>query len=99
MSPSKPCEPLRAESAQTENALAGSAAFSFYVEHAPSYGQAFGTLGAVMLLLTWLFLSAFSVLFGAELNAELERQTTRDTTAGADLPAGQRGAAAADATP
>jgi membrane protein len=79
--------------------LAGSAAFSFYVEHAPSYGQAFGTLGAVMLLLTWLFLSAFSVLFGAELNAELERQTTRDTTAGADLPAGQRGAAAADATP
>jgi membrane protein len=78
--------------------LAGSAAFSFYVEHAPSYGHTFGTLGAVMLLLMWLFLSAFAVLFGAELNAELERQTTHDTTVGADLPAGKRGAAAADAT-
>lgn len=78
--------------------LAGSAAFSFYVEHAPSYGQTFGTLGGVMLLLTWLFLSAFAVLLGAEVNAELERHTTRDTTEGADLPAGQRGAAAADAT-
>jgi membrane protein len=62
------------------------------------YGRTFGTLGAVMLLLTWLFLSAFAVLLGAELNAELERQTTRDTTEGADLPAGRRGAAAADAT-
>jgi membrane protein len=51
-----------------------------------------------MLLLTWLFLSAFAVLLGAELNAELERHTTRDTTEGADLPEGQRGAAAADAT-
>src|ERR1700712_3050402 len=78
--------------------LTGSAAFSFYVEHANSYGRTFGTLGAVMLLLTWLFLSAFAVLLGAELNAELERQTTRDTTEGADLPKGQRGAAAADAT-
>ena len=78
--------------------LSGSAAFSFYVEHAPSYGQTFGTLGAVMLLLTWLFLSAFAVLLGAELNAELERHTTLDTTDGADRPIGQRGAAAADTT-
>lgn len=74
------------------------AGHTFYVEHAPSYGQTFGTLGAVMLLLMWLFLSAFAVLFGAELNAELERQTTHDTTVGAELPVGQRGAAAADGT-
>lgn len=78
--------------------LAGSAGFSFYVERIGSYNHTFGTLGAVMLLLTWLFLSAFVVLLGAELNAELERQTTRDTTEGVDRPAGQRGATAADTT-
>ncbi|MER2269113.1 YihY/virulence factor BrkB family protein [Methylobacterium oxalidis] len=78
--------------------LSGSAAFSFYVERIASYNQTFGTLGAVMLLLTWLFLSAFSVLLGAELNAELERQTTSDTTEGVDRPQGRRGAAVADTT-
>ncbi|WP_018261142.1 YihY/virulence factor BrkB family protein [Methylobacterium sp. WSM2598] len=78
--------------------LAGSAGFSFYVERVGSYNHAFGTLGAVMLLLTWLFLSAFVVLLGAELNAELERQTTRDTTEGVERPEGQRGATAADTT-
>lgn len=78
--------------------LAGSAGFSFYVERVGSYNHAFGTLGAVMLLLTWLFLSAFVVLLGAKLNAELERQTTRDTTEGAERPEGQRGATAADTT-
>ena len=78
--------------------LSGSVAFSFYAGQVTSYGQTFGMLGAVMLLLTWLFLSAFSVLLGAELNAELERHTTLDTTEGADRPKGQRGAAAADAT-
>ncbi|GJD64686.1 YihY/virulence factor BrkB family protein [Methylobacterium frigidaeris] len=79
--------------------LAGSTGFSLYVERVGSYNHAFGTLGAVMLLLTWLFMSAFVVLLGAELNAELERQTTRDTTEGAERPEGQRGATVADTTP
>jgi len=49
-----------------------------------------------VLVLAWFLLSAFSVLLGAEVNAELERQTRRDTTSGAEKPAGARGATAAD---
>ena len=48
------------------------------------------------MLLTWLWLTAYVYLFGAELNSELERQTARDTTTGADKPMGRRGAVAAD---
>ena len=44
----------------------------------------------------WLYVSAFVVLLGAELNAELEHQTARDTTTGRPRPMGQRGAWAAD---
>jgi membrane protein len=47
-------------------------------------------------LLFWLFLSAFAVLLGAELNAELELQTKRDTTVGPPRPLGERGAYVAD---
>jgi membrane protein len=47
-------------------------------------------------LLFWLFLSAFAVLLGAELNAELELQTRRDTTVGRPQPLGRRGAYVAD---
>jgi membrane protein len=46
--------------------------------------------------LAWFLLSAFSVLLGAEVNAELERQTRKDTTVGAEKPAGERGATASD---
>ena len=70
--------------------------FSYYVANLGSYNGTFGVLGTVMLMLTWFYLSAFAVLFGAELNAELERQTTRDTTEGPARPAGHRGAAVAD---
>jgi membrane protein len=76
--------------------LAGSAAFSWYVARSGSYGQTFGALGALMALLGWLYLGAFSVLLGAELNAEVERQTGRDTTEGPELPEGRRGARVAD---
>jgi membrane protein len=74
----------------------GSTGFSFYVSHFPSYNQALGPLGTIMMLLTWSYLSAFAVLLGAELNAELERQTSRDTTAGPARRPGERGAAVAD---
>jgi membrane protein len=76
--------------------LAGSAGFSAYVARFPSYGATLGALGAVMLLLSWSYLTAFAVLLGAELNAEMERQTARDTTEGPDLAPGRRGARVAD---
>ncbi len=76
--------------------LVGATGFSFYVAHFPSYNQALGLLGTIMMLLTWSYLTAFAVLLGAELNAELERQTSRDTTTGSARSIGLRGAAVAD---
>jgi membrane protein len=76
--------------------LVCSTGFSFYVSHFPSYNQTLGLLGTIMMLLTWSYLSAFAVLLGAELNAELERQTSQDTTTGPARRLGERGAAVAD---
>jgi membrane protein len=76
--------------------LVGATGFSFYVSHFPSYNQTLGLLGTIMMLLTWSYLTAFAVLLGAELNAELERQTSRDTTTGSARSIGLRGAAVAD---
>jgi membrane protein len=76
--------------------LAGSAAFSHYVRKFASTEDTFGTLGIMLLLLSWFYLAAFTILLGAELNAEIERQTARDTTEGPERPQGQRGASVAD---
>ena len=78
--------------------LLGSLAFSIYVAKFAAYGQTYGALGGVVVLLMWLFISAFVILLGAELNAELELQTKRDTTTGAPKPMGSRQAYAADHT-
>jgi len=69
---------------------------SYYVANVQSYNETLGALGVVMLFLTWFYLTSFAVMLGAELNAELERHTARDTTAGPALPLGRRGAVVAD---
>jgi membrane protein len=70
--------------------LLGSIAFSIYVTNFGSYNATYGALGGVIVLLTWLWLSAFVVLLGAELNSEIEHQTgaTRRPAAPADGRAG-----------
>jgi membrane protein len=70
--------------------------FGFYVANFGNYGATYGSLSAVVVLLTWLYLSGYALLFGAELNSELEHQTARDTTDGPERPLGARGAWAAD---
>lgn len=76
--------------------LAITLGFGLYVANFGNYDATYGSLGAAMVLLTWLYLSAYALLLGAELNCELERQTVRDTTTGAERPLGERGAYAAD---
>ena len=73
-----------------------SIAFSFYLGHFGSYNKTYGSAAAIVITLTWFWLSAFFVLIGAEINAELEGQTKRDSTHGASLERGERGAVAAD---
>ena len=61
-----------------------------------NYSATYGSLGAVVGVMMWIYISLFIVLVGAELNAEIERQTARDTTTGPEMPLGSRGAAMAD---
>jgi membrane protein len=70
--------------------------FSFYVSSFAHFNKTYGTFAGVVVLMTWMSLSAYIALFGAEVNAELERQTTQDTTTGPDRPIGARDAYAAD---
>ncbi len=76
--------------------LIASGLFSFYVSNFGNFGETYGTIAGVIILLLWLYLSAFIILLGGELNAELERQTKADTTRGPDEPMGRRRAQAAD---
>ena len=73
-----------------------SALFSFYVGHLASYDATYGPLGAVAGVMMWFFVTVYVVLLGAELNAELELQTARDSTDGPPRPIGRRGAYVAD---
>jgi len=70
--------------------------FGVYAANFGNYDATYGSLGAVAVLLMWLYVSAYSVLVGALVNAEVERQTAQDTTTGRALPMGQRGARMAD---
>ena len=76
--------------------LSVSMAFSWYVANFGSYNATYGSLGAVIGFMTWMWLSTIVVLLGAKVNAELEHQTAQDTTEGADKPMGTRGAQMAD---
>jgi membrane protein len=70
--------------------------FSWYITNFGNYNETYGTLGATIVFMIWLWISASIILLGAELNAELEHQTERDTTTSGDKPMGQRGAHMAD---
>jgi membrane protein len=70
--------------------------FSFYLETFADYQATYGALGALIGFMIWTWISVIIVIVGAELNAELEHQTARDTTTGTPRPLGERGAYVAD---
>jgi membrane protein len=77
----------------------GSAAFSLYVSNFGSYGETYGALAGVVILLLWLWLTSLIILIGAEINSETEQQTAKDTTQGPEKPMGERRAVKADTLP
>ncbi|HEY3339790.1 MAG TPA: YihY/virulence factor BrkB family protein [Propionicimonas sp.] len=79
--------------------LVASAAFSLYVTFFGNYAKTYGALAGVVLMMLWLWLTSYAILLGAEINAESEEQTVKDTTTGTERPLGSRGAVKADSTP
>ena len=71
-------------------------AFGFYLSHLANYRASYGSLAAVVAMLTWMYFSAYAFVIGAELNSEIEHQTAKDSTTGKPEPMGDRGAWAAD---
>lgn len=76
--------------------IIGSLAFSVYVAYSGSYSSTYGSLGAVVVVLTWLYITVLIMLVGGEINAQLEFQTVQDTTIKQARPMGDRGAFVAD---
>jgi len=76
--------------------ILGSIAFSVYVSNFGSYGETYGSIGAVIVLMLWLVVTAFAIILGAEINSELEAQTAKDSTVGHQQPMGTRDAVKAD---
>jgi membrane protein len=76
--------------------IAGSSLLSWYLSNFGNYSATYGSLGAAIGLMMWMWMSAIIVLCGAELNSEIEHQTALDTTVGAPKPLGRRGARMAD---
>jgi membrane protein len=76
--------------------LVASIGFSFYIENFANYNATYGTLGALIGFMVWTWISVIILILGAEINSELEHQTTIDSTIGAPRPMGKRGAYVAD---
>ena len=76
--------------------IGASMIFSWYVSTFDSYNRIYGSLGAAVGFMTWIWISIFIVLIGAKVNAEMEHQTASDTTEGRSRPMGQRGSTMAD---
>jgi len=76
--------------------IAGSSVLSWYLSNFGNYNATYGSLGAAIGLMIWMWMSAIIVLFGAELNSEIEHQTAVDPTVGHPRPMGSRGATLAD---
>jgi membrane protein len=76
--------------------IAASLLFSWYTSHFGNYNKTYGSLGAAVGFMTWIWISTMVILIGAKINAELEHQTASDTTVGTPAPAGERGAKMAD---
>jgi membrane protein len=76
--------------------IIASIGFTVYVAHFNSYSKTYGSLGGVIILLTWLYISSFVILLGAAINAQSEKQTRKDSTTGRPEAMGRRGARAAD---
>src|ERR1700712_4060799 len=72
--------------------IAASLLFSWYTAHFGNYNKTYGSLGAAVGFMTWIWISTMVILIGAKINAELEHQTASDTTVGTPAPAGERGA-------
>lgn len=76
--------------------IAVSLGFSFYAANFGNFDKTYGSLGAIVVVMTWFYLTSFVILLGGEINAELEHQTIMDTTKGFAKPLGVRGAMMAD---
>jgi len=76
--------------------LVSSVLFSWYIANFGAYNATYGSLGAAIGLMMWMWISAIVILLGAQLNAEIEHQTARDSTVGPEKPLGRRGAVMAD---
>jgi membrane protein len=76
--------------------LIGSVLFSWYISQFGAYNATYGSLGAAVGMMMWMWISAIVILLGGELNAEIEHQTAKDSTVGSEKPLGERGAVVAD---
>jgi membrane protein len=76
--------------------LIGSVLLSWYIARFGAYNATYGSLGAAVGMMMWMWISAIVILLGGELNAEIEHQTSRDSTTGSENPLGRRGAVMAD---
>ncbi|WP_199530259.1 YihY/virulence factor BrkB family protein [Pseudoalteromonas sp. bablab_jr010] len=76
--------------------IIASIGFSYYVSQFASYNETYGSLGGVVIMLMWLYISAYIIIFGAAINASTEQQTLVDSTIGPEKAVGKRGAIVAD---